>query len=135
MKKSRIRVWATTAMVAGVAVMALGASAVAQSPAESAGAPVSIDWWHITTGDPGKTDFQNIANAYMAAHPNVTINITVLENEAFKSKLATTMQGNDIPDLFQSWGGGTMAAKADAGKLQDITDAIAPWKTRSIPVP
>jgi raffinose/stachyose/melibiose transport system substrate-binding protein len=129
MKKSRIRVWATTAMVAGVAVMALGTSAIAQSPAESAGGePVSIDWWHITTGDPGKTDFQNIANAYMAAHPNVTINITVLENEAFKSKLATTMQGNDIPDLFQSWGGGTMAAQADAGKLMDITDAIAPWK-------
>src|SRR3954467_9878043 len=53
MKTSRIRVWATTAMVAGVAVMALGTSAIAQSPAESAGgAPVSIDWWHITTGDP-----------------------------------------------------------------------------------
>ena len=130
---SRKRVWASAAMAVGVAIGALGASAVAQSPAAespgaSTGAPVSIDWWHITTGDPGKTDFQNIANAYMALHPNVTINITVLENEAFKSKLATTMQGNDIPDLFQSWGGGTMAQQADAGKLQDITDAIAPWK-------
>jgi raffinose/stachyose/melibiose transport system substrate-binding protein len=116
-------------MAVGVAIAALGATAVAQSPSEPAGsgAPVTIEWWHITTGDPGKTDFQNIANAYTALHPNVTINITVLENEAFKSKLATTMQGNDIPDLFQSWGGGTMAAQADAGKLQDITAAIAPW--------
>ena len=60
--------------------------------------------------DPGKADFQAIADAYTAAHPNVKINITVLENEAFKTKLATAMQAGDVPDLFQSWGGGTMAA-------------------------
>ena len=40
-------------------------------------------------GQPGKSIFQGIADAYMAAHPNVKINITVLENEAFKTKLAT----------------------------------------------
>jgi raffinose/stachyose/melibiose transport system substrate-binding protein len=64
----------------------------------------------------------------VAAHPNVKINITVLENEAFKTKLATTQQSGSSPDLFQSWGGGIMAAQADAGMLQDITAAIAPWK-------
>jgi raffinose/stachyose/melibiose transport system substrate-binding protein len=92
------------------------------------GAPVTVDWWHITTGDPGKSDFQAIADAYTAAHPNVKINITVLENEAFKTKLATSIQAGDIPDLFQSWGGGIMAAQADAGALKDITADIASWK-------
>ena len=90
-------------------------------------APVTIDWWHITTDEPGKTDFQAIADAYTAAHPNVKINITVLENEAFKTKLAAT-PADAYPDLFQSWGGGTMAAQADAGLLKDITAAVAPWK-------
>jgi raffinose/stachyose/melibiose transport system substrate-binding protein len=90
--------------------------------------PVTIEWWHITTGEPGKSIFQGIADAYMAAHPNVTINITVLENEAFKTKLATTMQSGSSPDLFQSWGGGIMQAQADAGMLQDITAAVASWK-------
>jgi raffinose/stachyose/melibiose transport system substrate-binding protein len=89
---------------------------------------VTLDWWHITTGDPGKTDFQTIADAYTAAHPNVTIKITVLENEAFKTKLATQIQAGDVPDLFQSWGGGIMAAQADAGALKDITGDIASWK-------
>ena len=51
----------------------------------------------------------------MAAHPNVKIKITVLENEAFKSKLTTTMQGGKPPDMFQSWGGGTLKEQADAG--------------------
>ena len=55
------------------------------------------------------------------------INITVLENEAFKTKLAATPP-DAYPDLFQSWGGGTMAAQADAGLLQDITAAVAAWK-------
>jgi raffinose/stachyose/melibiose transport system substrate-binding protein len=140
-------------LLAGVAVLALAASACSQAaatpsptptpavtpapgetpapatPAPSvANKPVTINWWHITTGEPGKTIFQGIADAYMQSHPWVTIKITVLENEAFKTKLATSLQSGDIPDLFQSWGGGTLAQQADAGKLQDITAAVAPWK-------
>ena len=98
------------------------------APSTAAGEPVTVDWWHITTGDPGKTVFQGIADAYMAAHPNVKIKVTILENEAFKTKLATNMQSGDVPDLFQSWGGGIMAAQADAGMLKDITDDVASWK-------
>jgi raffinose/stachyose/melibiose transport system substrate-binding protein len=104
------------------------ATSEAPSTAAGGGEAVTVDWWHITTGDPGKTDFQSIADAYTAAHPNVKLNITVLENEAFKTKLATSIQAGDVPDLFQSWGGGAMAAQADAGALKDITSDIASWK-------
>ena len=61
----------------------------------------------------------------MAAHPNVEIEITVLENEAFKSKLATVMQSGNPPDVFHSWGGGTMAEYAKAGLLKDITKSVS----------
>ena len=91
---------------------------------EAAAKPVTIEWWHITTVDPGKTLWQNLANEYMAAHPNVTINITVLENEAFKTKLTTVMQGGTPPDIFQSWGGGVMNDQIAAGMLQDITPEL-----------
>ncbi|MGA3057334.1 MAG: extracellular solute-binding protein [Candidatus Limnocylindrales bacterium] len=104
----------------------LGQPTVAPSVAAK---PVTIEWWHISTGEPGKSIFQGIADTYMAAHPNVTIHITVLENEAFKTKLTTTMQSGTAPDLFQSWGGGIMAAQADAGMLKDITNDIASWKS------
>jgi raffinose/stachyose/melibiose transport system substrate-binding protein len=82
---------------------------------------VTVEWWHITTVDPGKTLWQDMANEYMAAHPNVKINITILENEAFKTKLTTVMQGGTPPDIFQSWGGGTMNDQIAAGMLKDIT--------------
>lgn len=104
------------------------AAAPSVAPSEAAAEPVEFDWWHIAINDPGKADFQAIADAYMAEHPNVKINITVLENEAFKTKLATEMQAGNAPDLFHSWGGGIMAAQADAGMLKDITADIADWK-------
>ncbi len=118
---------ATTAPVASTAP-ATQAPAATPGPTDAPKA-VTVEWWHITTADPGKAVFQGIADAYMAAHPNVKINITILENEAFKTKLATTMQsGQGVPDLFQSWGGGIMAQQADAGMLKDITSDISSWK-------
>jgi raffinose/stachyose/melibiose transport system substrate-binding protein len=118
---------ATTAPTAAPTEAAATAAPATVAPTEAA-APVTIDWWHISKDDPGKSLFQAAADAYMAANPNVKINVTVLENEAFKTKLATSIQAGDVPDLFQSWGGGTMAAQVDAGALQDITAAVAPWK-------
>ena len=118
---------APSAAAPSAAAPSAGAASEAPASAAAGGEPVTVDWWHITTGDPGKADFQAAADAYMAAHPNVTIKITVLENEAFKTKLSTTAAA-DYPDLFQSWGGGIMAAQADAGLLKDITADIADWK-------
>ena len=114
--------------IALVVVFAISACAPAATPAPTPVPPtattakrVTIEWWHISTLDPGKTLWQTIANEYMAAHPNVKINITILENEAFKTKLTTVMQGGTSPDIFQSWGGGVMNDQVKAGMLQDIT--------------
>jgi raffinose/stachyose/melibiose transport system substrate-binding protein len=101
-----------------------------------AGEPVTITWWHITTKDPGLSDWQKMADDYMAAHPNVNIEITVLENEAFKTKLTTVMQSGDPPDIFQSWGGGTFNQQVEAGLLKDITadlEADSAWRDSFAP--
>jgi raffinose/stachyose/melibiose transport system substrate-binding protein len=82
---------------------------------------VTITWWHISTAEDFAAAWQAMADEFMAAHPNVTIEITILENEAFKSKLPTVMQSGDPPDLFQSWGGGVMNEFAKEGLLRDIT--------------
>lgn len=81
---------------------------------------VVVKWWHITTADDQKAVWQKLADEYMAEHPNVTIEITVMENEAFKTKLTTVMQSGEPPDIFQSWGGGGMNEYAAAGLMKDI---------------
>ena len=100
-------------------------AAAAETTGASEGEKVTIDWWHIQNNDPGKADWQAMADAFMAENPNVKIDITVMENEAFKAALQTNLQAGDVPDLFQSWGGGGLREQVDAGLVQDITDASA----------
>jgi len=85
---------------------------------------VTVNWWHISTTDPLKSAWQDLANQYMAAHPNVTIKITVIENDPFKTKLNTAMQAGTPPDIFQSWGGGVLQQYAKAGLMKDITPEL-----------
>jgi raffinose/stachyose/melibiose transport system substrate-binding protein len=119
--------------VAALVVAACGSSSddngssTAGASKSSSGKPVTINWWHIANNDPMKTIWKNAADQYMASHPNVKIKITVLENEAFKAKLTTNMQAGKPPDLFQSWGGGTLKEQADAGLIKDISGPTKPW--------
>jgi raffinose/stachyose/melibiose transport system substrate-binding protein len=91
--------------------------------------PVTISFWHLDTQDDFKAAWQKLADDFKATHPNVTIEITVLENEAFKQKIATVMQSGNPPDIFRSWGGGVMNEYAKAGLLKDITKELTntPW--------
>jgi raffinose/stachyose/melibiose transport system substrate-binding protein len=92
-------------------------------PADS-GEPVTIEWWHIQNTEPATSNWQAVADQFMADHPNVTIDITVMENEAFKAAIQTNMQAGDVPDLFQSWGGGGLLQQVDAGLVQDISGDV-----------
>ncbi|MFQ3648094.1 MAG: extracellular solute-binding protein [Anaerolineae bacterium] len=86
---------------------------------------VTIRWWTIYTNPPELAPFaEGLAAEFMAANPGVTIEITHLENEAFKERLATLMQAGDPPDIFQSWGGGVLWTYAQAGLLRDITPEL-----------
>jgi len=123
--------WALGALAAAALVAAgcgsdSGSSDTSASKS-SGGKPVTIEWWHIANNEPLKSIWKDAADQYMAAHPNVKIHITVLENEAFKAKLTTTMQGGKVPDVFQSWGGGTLREQAEAGLVQDITQPTSSW--------
>ena len=103
------------------APVAPAATEAPAAPAEPAAEPVVITWWHISTKDPALSSWQKMADDYMAAHKNVKIEITVLENESFKTKLTTLMQSGEVPDIFQSWGQGGMIEQVNAGLLKDIT--------------
>lgn len=93
-------------------------------PTSSAQEEVTISWWHITTNPPDRAYWDELAAEYMDANPNVNIEITVLENEAFKSQLVTVMQAGEPPDLFQSWGGGVLWQYADAGMVRNIAPEL-----------
>ncbi|NDJ75301.1 MAG: extracellular solute-binding protein [Chloroflexi bacterium] len=104
-----------------VLVLTLTAAA---APSASARQDVTITWWHINTNEPEGAYWEQVANDYMAMNPDVNIEITVLENDAFKQRLVTVMQAGDPPDLFQSWGGGVLWEFVEAGMCRDISDEL-----------
>ncbi|GII24492.1 extracellular solute-binding protein [Planosporangium mesophilum] len=81
----------------------------------------TVNWWHISNTDPMLSVWAALAKDFEAKHPDVTIKITPLENEAFKSKLTTVTQGGSPPDLFSTWGGGVLKQQVDAGLVKDLT--------------
>jgi raffinose/stachyose/melibiose transport system substrate-binding protein len=111
-----------TAAPADTAAPAVTEAVTPEATDAASGESVEIDWWHIQNNDPGTADWQAMADAYTAEHPNVKINITVMENEAFKAAIQTNIQSGDVPDLFQSWGGGGLRDQVAAGVVRDVTD-------------
>jgi len=111
------------AMLLASAALAGGAGAVLAQDDEK----VTVNWWHIQHTEPLLSVWQDVANEYMAEHPNVEIVITPRENEAFKAAETANMAAGDPPDIFQTWGGGGLKAQAEAGYVKPIDDLVADW--------
>jgi raffinose/stachyose/melibiose transport system substrate-binding protein len=85
----------------------------------------TITYLNINTGENDQALMAEAGKEYEAAHPGVTVEFPVLENEAFKSKLTTLLQSPDAPDFFHSWGGGVFEEQAKAGVLRPIDDLLS----------
>ncbi|APO71456.1 sugar ABC transporter substrate-binding protein (plasmid) [Rhizobium gallicum] len=103
------------AAAAGISVI-LGAGA--------ASATTVVKWLHLELDPTYVAKWEEIAKAYEEKHPDVDIQMQFLENEAFKAKLPTLLQSDDIPDFFFSWGGGVLKQQSETGALQDVTAAL-----------
>jgi raffinose/stachyose/melibiose transport system substrate-binding protein len=97
------------------------AGLVAVAPVQ---AQTVVKHMHITS-IPAELELMNdIANEFMAANPDIIVELPFLENEAFKAKLTTLLQSADAPDAFHSWGGGVFYEQAAAGVLRPVEDVL-----------
>lgn len=80
----------------------------------------TIDWWHIQNTEPMLSVWAGLAKDFEVTHPGVRVNITPLENEAFKAKLTTVTQAGNPPHIFNSWGGGVLRQQVDAGLVKEL---------------
>lgn len=113
--------------VVAVAAAGLLFSAAACGSDGSGGGSDVVDWWHIQPedGELGQ-EWRAFADEFNSEHPDgAQIQITPMENDAFKSAVATAIQGGEPPDLFQSWGGGVLRQQVAAGQVMDLTDVLA----------
>ena len=84
-----------------------------------------ITWWHIQIDDPMMSTWEDFADEWLEeSGSDVSFDVQSIENEAFKSQMSTAAQSGEVPDLFQTWGGGVLAQQVEAGLVRDITDEV-----------
>ncbi|MER7796850.1 extracellular solute-binding protein [Microbacterium sp. NPDC096154] len=121
------------AWTAAAAVVALGALTLSGCAAGGGGnsggggdgEAVELQMWHNSTTGPGKEFWDEAAAAYTEEHPEVTFNVTSIQNEDMDGKLQTAVNSGDMPDIFMARGGGKLADIVAAGKVKDLTDLIS----------
>lgn len=80
-----------------------------------------LEFWHIQTVDPAPKFIEDAVKRFEAANPDFKVNITITANDSYKQKIAVAIAGNQMPDIFLSWTGGTTNEYVKAGKLADLT--------------
>ncbi|MEN3308266.1 MAG: raffinose/stachyose/melibiose transport system substrate-binding protein [Micromonosporaceae bacterium] len=122
------RRWAAIGLASTMALTAVsGCSSNSSSNSGSNGGSVTLTWWHNGAQDPGKAVWQSVADAYHAAHPNVSFKISPIQNEQLKTKVPVALQSSDPPSIYQQWGYGAEAEQIKSGKLMDITQQASSW--------
>ncbi|MDQ1306995.1 MAG: raffinose/stachyose/melibiose transport system substrate-binding protein [Actinomycetota bacterium] len=95
------------------------------------GGKVTLSVWHNATTGPGGDWWTKAGADFEAAHPNVKVELQVVQNEDYDGKLQTALNAGEAPDIFMQRGGGKMAAMAKAGQLMDLADSVTP-ETKSV---
>lgn len=90
----------------------------------AASAATVVKWMHVELDPKSVAVWEEIAKDFEAKHPDVDVQLQFLENEAFKAKLPTLLQSNDVPDFFYSWGGGVLEEQSKTGALKDLTEVF-----------
>ncbi len=88
----------------------------------SVAADTVVKWMHVELDPKAVAVWEEIAADFESKNPGVDVQLQFLENEAFKAKLPTLLQSNDVPDFFYSWGGGTLEEQSKTGAIKDLTE-------------
>src|SRR4029077_21125215 len=110
---------------AGVLKRLVLAAAALMVGVAGAAADTTVKWLHIEVNPAQVKIWDEVARAYEAAHPGVKVEMSFLENEAYKAKAPTLLQSKDRPHIIYSWAGGVLKTQVEAGVLEDITKDVA----------
>lgn len=110
---------------AGAGAVLLGACGDDDTGGGDANGNQTVRWWHISNTDPGLSLFAQLAKDFEKANPKVKIEVTPIQNDAFKAKLNTANQAGDPPDIFHTWGGGVLEQQVQAGLVKDVSGDVS----------
>ncbi|HAA43800.1 MAG TPA: ABC transporter substrate-binding protein [Ruminiclostridium sp.] len=90
----------------------------ANDEGKGANEEIELILWSISTeSDAFHNAYTQAIKDFEAANPGVKIKHETFENQSYKTTIATSVAGNDLPDIFYTWGGGFSAPFVDSGNV------------------
>jgi raffinose/stachyose/melibiose transport system substrate-binding protein len=86
-----------------------------------AAAANTIEYWSTQTDNTGPDRVARTIARFNASNPDIKVNLTMIQNDSFKQKLAVALASGQSPDAFISWSGGPMYEYAKNGNIIDLT--------------
>jgi raffinose/stachyose/melibiose transport system substrate-binding protein len=121
---------AVAAVAAALTLAACGSgsnSSGSSGNSGNSGVKGTLTWWHNGNTQPLRGTWQQVANAYHAAHAKVSFNINPIQSNDFATKMPVALKSNNPPDIFQQWGGGNEATQVPSGKLANLGPYDSSW--------
>ncbi|MFP3903450.1 MAG: ABC transporter substrate-binding protein [Armatimonadota bacterium] len=107
-------------------------------PAEEGEQATEVEMWTIWNTEPRKSALAHMVDDFEARHPNINVNVTHVEPDAYKTRIRVALGGNQPPDIYFVWSGEKMLHNFVRGGqvagLNSYLDANeGEWRKRLIP--
>lgn len=87
---------------------------------------VALKVWSIWSADSesNKAPFLKTIEQFKMLHPEIKVELTMNEAEAYKIKIRTAVAANEAPDVFYYNAGGTLKSFVDANRVLPLSDYV-----------
>jgi raffinose/stachyose/melibiose transport system substrate-binding protein len=121
-----VRRWKIGAAIAAAALLAAGCGSSSGSSSGSSNAPVTLTIWHNYGTEQNATALQNLAKAFHALHPNITVDVVSQPASNYFALLQAKAISHNGPDLAVMWTGlFTLQYKGFLQNLKGLVPASA----------
>ena len=104
----------------GLAVGVPASAALAACGSSGPGKSGGTTYWYLN-GQPQEGVRAGAVDAFNKAHPKEQIKDTTFQNDAYKTKIKTSIGAGKAPTIIWGWGGGTLRTYVEAGQVEDLT--------------
>lgn len=115
------------AIMAIILTAALAGCSSSNQASNDSGSKKVIKFMHLWPAGSSKQQnliVTDIINQYEKAHPNVKIDVEVLENEQYKNKMKVLSSSNELPDVGFTWAAGYMTPFVKGNLFAPLDDVL-----------
>ncbi|WHX49444.1 extracellular solute-binding protein [Paenibacillus woosongensis] len=85
---------------------------------------VTLSFWGISTAEPERSELEKIIKEWNDNNPDIQIEYSGTENNAYKTKIKTAIAAGEAPDIMYSWTGGFAQPFVEAGKILSLDEYL-----------